>query len=71
MSWTATIASGIFGIPLGFLTIIIVSLATEAPPREIQDFVTNIRYPESGKAIAPPTFGKKDPAMGGAEPSAI
>ena len=74
VSWfqTATIASGIFGIPLGFLTIWIVSLVTKAPPLEIQEFVTNVRYPESGKARKPPTFGgKADPGMEGAEPSAI
>jgi cation/acetate symporter len=73
VSWfgTATIASGVFGIPLGFLTIWLVSLATKAPPIDIQTFVTSIRYPESGKRMAAPTFGRKDPAMGGAEPSAI
>ncbi|MDQ2979246.1 MAG: VC_2705 family sodium/solute symporter, partial [Acidobacteriota bacterium] len=74
VSWfqTATIASGIFGIPLGFIMIWIVSLATKAPSVEIQQFVANVRYPESGKAKAPPTFGgKPDPAMGGAEPSAV
>jgi cation/acetate symporter len=50
---TATIASGVFGIPLGFLTIWIVSLLTEAPPKEIQDFVADVRYPKSGAAVAP------------------
>jgi cation/acetate symporter len=50
VSWfgTATIASGVFGIPLGFLTIWIVSLLTKAPPQEIQDLVVDIRYPKSG-----------------------
>ncbi len=73
VSWfgTATIASGVFGIPLGFIVIWIVSLATKAPPQEVQDFVANIRYPESGRRKAPPTFGTKDAGMGGAEPSAI
>jgi cation/acetate symporter len=73
VSWfgTQTIASGVFGIPLGFLVIWIVSLATKAPPQEVQDFVANIRYPESGRRKAAPTFGGKDKAMGGAEPSAI
>ena len=50
VSWfgTATIASGVFGIPLGFVTIWIVSLLTEAPSKEMQDLVTEIRYPKSG-----------------------
>jgi cation/acetate symporter len=50
VSWfgTATIASGVFGIPLGFLTIWIVSLLTPAPPKEMQDLVTEVRYPKSG-----------------------
>ncbi|HEY6002053.1 MAG TPA: sodium:solute symporter family protein [Anaeromyxobacter sp.] len=52
ISWfgTNTVASGVFGIPLGFITIWIVSLLTEAPPQELQDFVTDIRYPRSGGA---------------------
>jgi cation/acetate symporter len=54
VSWfgTTTVASGVFGIPLGFITIWIVSLLTEAPPKELQDFVTDIRYPKSGGAAA-------------------
>src|SRR5512134_2462338 len=52
VSWfgTATVASGVFGIPLGFLTIWIVSSLTKAPPQELQDFVVDIRYPKSGGA---------------------
>jgi cation/acetate symporter len=55
MSWfgTATIASGVFGIPLGFLTIWIVSAVTQAPPIELQEFVTAIRYPRSGAVPVP------------------
>jgi cation/acetate symporter len=47
VSWfgTQTIASAIFGLPVGFLVIWIVSLLTEAPPQEIQDVVANVRYP--------------------------
>jgi cation/acetate symporter len=53
MTWfgTATVASGVFGIPLGFLTIWIVSLLTEAPSKEMQDLVTEIRYPKSGGVV--------------------
>ncbi len=54
ISWfgTNTVASGVFGIPLGFVTIWIVSLVTEAPPQELQDFVVDLRYPKSGGAAA-------------------
>jgi cation/acetate symporter len=52
VSWfgTATIASGVFGIPLGFLTIWIVSSLTKAPSQQMQDFVVSIRYPKTGGA---------------------
>ena len=40
-----TVSSGIFGIPVGFLTIYIVSRMTAAPSQELQDFVENVRYP--------------------------
>ncbi len=65
VSWfgTATIASAIFGLPLGFLTIWIVSLLTPAPPKDLQDFVTSVRYPKSGQAVkATEGFGQKRPA---------
>lgn len=39
------ISSGIFGVFLGFVTIVIVSLATRPPPQEIQDLVDFVRYP--------------------------
>ncbi len=40
-----SIASGIFGLPLGFALIVVVSLLTAAPPREVQDLVEHVRYP--------------------------
>jgi cation/acetate symporter len=48
VSWfgTQTIASAIFGLPVGFLVIWIVSLLTEPPPRAVQEFVTEVRYPQ-------------------------
>jgi cation/acetate symporter len=54
VSWfgTTTVASGVFGIPLGFITIWIVSLMTKAPPVELQEFVVNLRYPKTGGASA-------------------
>jgi cation/acetate symporter len=55
MTWfgTATVASGVFGIPLGFLTIWVVSVLTEAPSKEMQDLVTEVRYPRGGGVAAP------------------
>ena len=52
VSWfgTQTIASAIFGLPVGFLVIWIVSLLTQPPPQAIQDLVTNVRYPQGDKA---------------------
>lgn len=38
--------AGVFGAIAAFTTNIIVSLATKPPSREIQDKVTNLRYPE-------------------------
>jgi cation/acetate symporter len=54
LSWfgTLTIASAIFGLPAGFLTIWIVSLLTPAPPKAVQDLVIAVRYPKSGQATA-------------------
>ena len=40
------ISAGVFGVPLGFVTIVVVSLLTAPPPREIQDLVDYVRYPE-------------------------
>ncbi|MBF0611106.1 MAG: cation acetate symporter [Magnetococcales bacterium] len=39
------IASGVFGVPIGFITIILVSLVTPSPSREIYDLVDRVRYP--------------------------
>ncbi len=39
------ISAGVFGVPLGFALIIIVSLLTPAPRREIQELVEHVRYP--------------------------
>ncbi|HEX8989352.1 MAG TPA: VC_2705 family sodium/solute symporter, partial [Rhodocyclaceae bacterium] len=39
------IASGIFGLPLGFALIVVVSLLTPAPDEEVQELVENVRYP--------------------------
>ncbi len=39
------IAAGIFGIPLGILVIVVVSLLTPAPDRATQELVEHVRYP--------------------------
>ncbi len=41
------ISAGVFGVPLGFLTIVVVSLLTKPPPQEIQDLVDYVRYPDA------------------------
>jgi cation/acetate symporter len=39
------ISAGVFGLPAGLLTIIVVSLLTPAPSRDVQDLVEHVRYP--------------------------
>ncbi len=39
------ISAGLWGVPLGFAVIIIVSLLTPAPDRETMDLVEHVRYP--------------------------
>jgi cation/acetate symporter len=39
------ISAGLWGVPLGFLVIIVVSLLTPAPDRETQELVEHVRYP--------------------------
>jgi cation/acetate symporter len=39
------ISAGIFGIPIGFLGLIVGSLLTSPPGQEIQDLVDHVRYP--------------------------
>ncbi|HEX7219776.1 MAG TPA: sodium:solute symporter family protein [Burkholderiales bacterium] len=39
------ISAGVFGVPIGIATIIIVSLLTPAPERQVQELVEHVRYP--------------------------
>jgi cation/acetate symporter len=39
------ISAGVFGVPLGFAVIILVSLVTPPPSRAVQDLVEHVRYP--------------------------
>jgi cation/acetate symporter len=44
------ISAGLFGIPVGFLVIIVVSLLTPAPSQEIQRLIEDVRYPNLKRA---------------------
>jgi cation/acetate symporter len=48
----APISAGVFGVPLGFLVIILVSLVTPAPNKETQELVEHVRYPNLKPAVA-------------------
>ena len=49
----APISAGLFGVPLGFAVIIIVSLLTKAPGKNIQELVEHVRFPSlDGKRSA-------------------
>ncbi len=39
------ISAGVFGVPLGFLVIVLVTLVTPAPSKETQEMVEHVRYP--------------------------
>jgi cation/acetate symporter len=39
------ISAGVFGVPVGFAVILIVSLLTPAPSAETQELVEHVRYP--------------------------
>jgi cation/acetate symporter len=47
----APIAAGTFGIPAGFLGVIIGSLISPKPSKEIQDLVDHVRYPSLDNAV--------------------
>jgi cation/acetate symporter len=40
------ISAGVFGVPVGFAVIIIVSMLTPAPTRQTQELVEHVRYPD-------------------------
>ena len=39
------ISAGMFGLPVGLVTIVIVSLLTAPPSKEVQELVEHVRYP--------------------------
>ncbi len=48
----APISAGVFGVPVGLLTIIVVSLLTREPSRKVQELVEHVRYPHLRGDIA-------------------
>jgi cation/acetate symporter len=50
-------AAGIWGVPAGFVTIVVVSLLTPKPPDRVVDLVESIRYP-APVSKGPPTRGR-------------
>ena len=47
----ANISAGLFGMPIGFLTMYIVSKFTTAPNKELQDFIDQIRQPRGAQVM--------------------
>ena len=47
----ANISAGLFGMPIGFLTMYIVSKFTTAPTKELQSFIDDIRRPKGGAVM--------------------
>jgi cation/acetate symporter len=46
------ISAGIFGLPIGFAVLILVSLVTPAPTKKVQDLIQHVRYPHlKGSAL--------------------
>jgi len=39
------ISAGVFGVPIGLATIIVVSMLTPEPSKEVRDLVEHVRYP--------------------------
>jgi cation/acetate symporter len=39
------ISAGVFGLPLGLLTIVVVSLLTPAPDKKVQELIEHVRFP--------------------------
>ena len=47
----APISAGVFGVPVGVLTILVVSLLTPPPSQQVQDLVEYVRYPNLAGGI--------------------
>jgi cation/acetate symporter len=51
------LSAGIFGLPVNFALIYFVSMATAAPPQEIQDLVDEIRHPQEDDELIEQMLG--------------
>lgn len=51
------ISCGLFGIPAAFITTYLVSLITQAPSKEMQDFIDSIRIPKGGAIMDKTAMG--------------
>jgi cation/acetate symporter len=40
------ISAGVFGVPVGFVAIVVVSLLTKPPSAEVQELIDFVRYPQ-------------------------
>jgi cation/acetate symporter len=47
----SNISAGIFGLPVGFVVMIVVSYLTPAPSKEMQDFIDSVRVPKGGTVM--------------------
>ena len=41
------ISAGLFGVPVGFIVLVVVSLLTPPPPAGVQRLVESLRYPRA------------------------
>jgi cation/acetate symporter len=48
----ANISAGLFGIPVGFIVMYVVSKMTAPPSQQMQDFVDQLRQPKGGSMSA-------------------
>lgn len=46
------ISAGVFGVPVGFMVIIVVSLITAAPEKAVQEMVDHVRFPHLKGSVA-------------------
>lgn len=51
------ISCGLFGIPAAFITTFVVSLFTQAPSKDMQDFIDSIRVPKGGPVMEKTAMG--------------
>jgi cation/acetate symporter len=49
------ISAGIFGMPVGIIGVIVGSLLTAAPPKEVQEMVDHVRYPNLEGSVSTQT----------------